>query len=216
QRSAGGRVPAGARMPRNAAGRAHRGADGASRRPPDDRGLPDRGHGRGRLPRGAVGPPRRADRQAGGRYSRAVGLRPRHPELGSRTADELGALDADAVARVCEEAWPQPESAEEVHEALLWIGYVTAAEAAPWKAWVDELRAGGRIVAEGDRLFAAEAGRDPKTILCGRMEALGPVFVTDPDETALMLHLESEGVVLRARIDGRQTWCGRRLLAASI
>src|SRR5207249_9643007 len=136
--------------------------------------------------------------------------------LDIRTADELGALDADAVARVCEEAWPQPESAEEVHEALLWIGYVTAAEAAPWKAWVDELRAGGRIVAEGDRLFAAEAGRDPKTILCGRMEALGPVFVTDPDETALMLHLESEGVVLRARIDGRQTWCGRRLLAASI
>ena len=133
--------------------------------------------------------------------------------LDIRTADELGALDADAVARVCEEAWPQPESAEEVHEALLWIGYVTAAEAAPWKAWVDELRAGGRIVAEGDRLFAAEAGRDPKTILCGRMEALGPVFVTDPDETALMLQLESEGVVLRARIDGRQTWCDRRLLA---
>src|SRR5207249_3880424 len=57
--------------------------------------------------------------------------------LDIRTADELGALDADAVARVCEEAWPQPESAEEVHEALLWIGYVTAAEAAPWKAWVD-------------------------------------------------------------------------------
>src|SRR3989454_2125665 len=133
--------------------------------------------------------------------------------LDIRTADELGALDPEAVARVREEAWPQPESAEEVHEALLWMGFVTAEEAAPWKTWIDELRAGGRIVLEGERCFAAEATRDPKALLRGRMEALGPVFLTDPDETALMLQLEAEGSVLRARIDGRQAWCDHRLLA---
>jgi len=133
--------------------------------------------------------------------------------LDIRTADELGALDPEAVARVREEAWPQPESAEEVHEALLWMGYVTAEEAAPWKAWIDELRAGGRVLVEGDRCLAAEATRDPKAVLRGRMEALGPVFLTDPEETALMLQLEAEGTVLRARIDGRQAWCDRRLLA---
>src|SRR5437667_2593573 len=98
------------------------------------------------------------------------------------TADTLGALDPEAVSRVREEAWPQPESAEEVHEALLWMGFVTAEEAAPWKVWIDELRAGGRIVLEGGRYFAAEATRDPKALLRGRMEALGPVFLTDPDE----------------------------------
>ena len=134
--------------------------------------------------------------------------------LDVRTADELGALDADAVARVREEAWPEPSNLEEVHEALLWMGYVTAAEGERWQAWLDELHAAGRVVREGDRFFAVEATRDPKLVLRGRLEALGPVFVEPgSDDEALLLQLESEGSVLRARIDGRQAWCDRRLLA---
>jgi ATP-dependent Lhr-like helicase len=39
--------------------------------------------------------------------------------LDPKTADEIGALDPGAVARVREEAWPDPRDAEEVHEALL-------------------------------------------------------------------------------------------------
>src|SRR5205814_3644460 len=39
--------------------------------------------------------------------------------LDTRTLDGLGALDADAVARVRDEAWPQPDSAEDVHDALM-------------------------------------------------------------------------------------------------
>jgi ATP-dependent Lhr-like helicase len=134
--------------------------------------------------------------------------------LDVRTAEELGALDADAVARVREEAWPAPESAEEVHEALLWMGYLSGEEAASWRAWVDELIAAGRIVEEGERLFAVEATREPKAVLRGRLEAIGPVFVAagSPDE-ALLLQLESEGAVLRTRIDGRAAFCERRLLA---
>ena len=134
--------------------------------------------------------------------------------LDPRTADELGALDADAVARVREEAWPRPESAEELHEALAWMGYVTAAEAEPWRAWLDELAAAGRVVRDGERCFAVEATREPKAVLRGRLEALGPVFVeTGSDDEALLLQLEAEGAVLRARIEGRPAWCDRRLLA---
>ena len=48
--------------------------------------------------------------------------------LDIRTADELGALDPGAIARVREEAWPAPGDAEEVHEALLWMGFVTEEE----------------------------------------------------------------------------------------
>ncbi len=129
--------------------------------------------------------------------------------LDVRSADELGTLDADAIARVREEAWPQPVDAEEVHEALLWMGYVTAEEGRPWQPWLDELAAGGRVVSEGERWFAKEASRDPKSVLKGRMEALGPVAGDDP----LFLELEGEGSVLRTRIDGRQAWCNRRLLA---
>jgi ATP-dependent Lhr-like helicase len=129
--------------------------------------------------------------------------------LDPRDADALGALDPAAIARVREEAWPQPESAEEVHEALLWIGYVTGEEARPWAGWLDELRAAGRVVREGDRWFAAEASREPLAVLRGRMEALGPVVSDDP----MMLDLEREGTVLRTRFDGKPGWCHRRLLA---
>jgi len=141
-------------------------------------------------------------------------------------ADTLGALDPDAVTRVREEAWPAPENVEELHEALLWMGYATGAEAVAsgWLAWLEELREAGRVKREGvggeARWFAAEASRDPKEILRGRLEALGPVFtdgadgplVTATDEP-LLLALEVEGVVLRCRIAGRKAWCERRLLA---
>jgi ATP-dependent Lhr-like helicase len=132
--------------------------------------------------------------------------------LDVKTADELGTLDPEAIARVREEAWPQPADAEEVHEALLWMGYVTREEGRAWQPWLEELSAGGRAALEAERWFAAEASRDPKTILRGRMEALGPILAEAADET-LLRELESEGAVLRTRIDGRPAWCDRRLLA---
>jgi ATP-dependent Lhr-like helicase len=157
-------------------------------------------------------------------------------------ADTLGALDPQAVSRVREEAWPAPESAEELHEALLWMGFATGASAAAsnWLAWLEELRAAGRVTREAvgrfapgaagpvaregagedERWFAAEASRDPKEILRGRLEALGPVFADGADgpfvaaaDEPLLLALEAEGVVLRCRIAGRKAWCERRLLA---
>ncbi len=120
-----------------------------------------------------------------------------------KPSEELGALDPEAIRRVREEAWPQPANAEEVHEALMWMGYATAEEAAPWREWLREL--GGRVLREGDRWFAVDASRDPKAVLRGRMEALGPVASDDP----LMLELERDGTVLR----GAWGWCDRRLLA---
>jgi len=127
--------------------------------------------------------------------------------LDVKTADELGELDPEAIRRVREEAWPQPQDAEEVHEALLWIGYVTAQEARPWEAWLREL--GPRVVHEDGRWYAAESTREPKALLRGRLEALGPVHLDDP----LLLELERDGVVLRGRFEGRPGWCHRRLLA---
>ncbi len=141
--------------------------------------------------------------------------------LDLKTADTLGVLDPQAVARVREEAWPQPESAEEVHEALQWMGYVTREEAVTsgWNEWLDELREAGRVSLESDRWFAAESSRDPKTVVRGRLEALGPVFhdgedAPIPASDAPRLHeLERDGIILRCRLEGRQAWCDRRLLA---
>ena len=57
-------------------------------------------------------------------------------------AAELGRLDADAIARVRAEAWPEAGTADELHDALALTGVVAEAEAKPsWRALFAELRA---------------------------------------------------------------------------
>jgi ATP-dependent Lhr-like helicase len=129
--------------------------------------------------------------------------------LDARTLATIGELDPGAVARVREEAWPEPADAEEVHEALTWMGFVTSEEAPPWRSWLEELRAQGRVLLDGTRWRAVDGPTDPKAILRGRLEALGPVVSDDP----VLADLESDGVVLRVRLQGQQAWCDRRLLA---
>jgi ATP-dependent Lhr-like helicase len=142
--------------------------------------------------------------------------------LDPRTADTLGALDSEAIARVREEAWPRAESSEEVHEALLWMGYASEAEAkrCDWSGWLEALRDAGRAVNSGGRWFAVEASREPKEIVRGRMAVLGPVVLEElpgsiSGESAepLLRALEGEGAVLRCRVGGQNAWCDRRLLA---
>ncbi len=61
-------------------------------------------------------------------------------------ASDLGALDAAAIERVREEAWPEPRDAEEMHDALLMHHVLTDGEAERdgWLPWLDELQASGR------------------------------------------------------------------------
>ncbi|RDD80845.1 Lhr family helicase, partial [Dyella tabacisoli] len=57
-------------------------------------------------------------------------------------ADDLGKLDADAIAAVRAEAWPDVRHADEMHEALSVLGFVTASEAADnqgWEGWLQAL-----------------------------------------------------------------------------
>ncbi|HWV55830.1 MAG TPA: DEAD/DEAH box helicase [Longimicrobiales bacterium] len=62
-------------------------------------------------------------------------------------AADLGVLDEAAIERVRTEAWPGADSADELHDALLGAGFVTAEEGerAGWRAWFDELAAGRRV-----------------------------------------------------------------------
>jgi ATP-dependent Lhr-like helicase len=139
--------------------------------------------------------------------------------LDVRTMDDIGALDPAAVERVRREAWPEPESAEDVHDALMWLGFVTDEEAAQWTRWLMELAAQNRVVHTETRWFAVDGPSDLKKILLGRLEGLGPVFEDDPrialhgEEKTLLLELEHEGSILRTRLNGRTAWCERRLLA---
>ena len=54
-----------------------------------------------------------------------------------RNASDLGKLDASAIARVKDEAFPAAESVDELHDALMWCGLLTSAEITPREQWAD-------------------------------------------------------------------------------
>jgi ATP-dependent Lhr-like helicase len=60
------------------------------------------------------------------------------------SARDLGALDAEAIERVREEARPQPRDAEELHDALLGLVVVRAEDAPEWRGLLGELIDAGR------------------------------------------------------------------------
>src|SRR5712664_2510072 len=62
--------------------------------------------------------------------------------LAPEAAADLGRLDPEAIARVRSEAWPDAANADELHDALVWLGFLGAeeAEANPsWNAWLADL-----------------------------------------------------------------------------
>ena len=56
-----------------------------------------------------------------------------------RSASEIGRLDPMAIASVRAKAWPQVESADELHDALMLAGFVTESEGADWRRQFEEL-----------------------------------------------------------------------------
>ena len=63
------------------------------------------------------------------------------------STDDLGALDAEAIKAVAEEAWPQPQNVDEMHEALMSLGCITGVEArehSDWMKWLESLARSGR------------------------------------------------------------------------
>ncbi len=90
------------------------------------------------------------------RRARAVTLRRTLPE----SSRDLGQLDDEAIARVREEAWPQPRDAEELHDALLGFLVLSASGGREWEPMFDELVEAHRaatVEVDGERFwFAAE------------------------------------------------------------
>ena len=67
--------------------------------------------------------------------------------LDDASAQRLGSLNIEAIERVRAEAWPQAETADELHDALLAIGFLTTVEIERQPAWAALLQAltdGGR------------------------------------------------------------------------
>ncbi|HEY8264926.1 MAG TPA: DEAD/DEAH box helicase [Steroidobacteraceae bacterium] len=154
--------------------------------------------------------------------------------LDPKDAADLGRLDPAAIAKVKAEAWPEIGSHDELHDALVVYGFLTAPEIEPWKAQLAKLRDERRVMYH-DGLWLAversaefERAKDGDTealaeILRSRLELVGPltetslrvsVDVPEGPVRAALLMLESQGSIMRGRFSGgrEEEWCERRLL----
>jgi len=67
---------------------------------------------------------------------------PRH--LDPADAAAIGTLDPAAIAQVREQAWPQASLPDELHDALMVLGFVTAAEGETWQGLMQHLKSDRR------------------------------------------------------------------------
>jgi ATP-dependent Lhr-like helicase len=149
--------------------------------------------------------------------------------LDPESAADIGRLDPQAVERVRAQAWPDAARADELHDALLWLAFLTVAEVdanAAWPALIAELALAGRVLnvamgtgasvwvaAERRALFTALAAEStaPQAlaeIVRGRLEGLGPVTaealaasmgVDVARVDQALLALQTEGFAMRGR-----------------
>jgi ATP-dependent Lhr-like helicase len=83
--------------------------------------------------------------------------------LAPEEASDIGRLDPDAIARVRAEAWPEAANPDELHDALVWLGFFSAEEVqkqGSWGQWLESLardkRAARLMLPSGDLWIAAE------------------------------------------------------------
>lgn len=119
--------------------------------------------------------------------------------------DDLGALDADAIVSVQDEAWPRPGNADEMHEALMSLGAIGQEEVQANPSWdllLRQLAKAGRAM----RLTAAKLW-----LARERLSLLRALYPASPLEPALdVLPGFDQGIdpdnalseLLRARLSG--------------
>jgi len=149
--------------------------------------------------------------------------------LDPESAADIGRLDPEAIKRVRTQAWPDASTPDELHDALLWLGFLTVEEVGANPAWpvlIETLAADLRVLkvapahgtdvwiaAERRELFgalSADATREASwvEIVRGRLEGLGPVTaqaiaaalgIAVTNIERALLALQAEGFALRGR-----------------
>ena len=151
---------------------------------------------------------------------RTQAVRSRHL-LTPEDAADIGRLDAAAIDQVREEAWPDPRNCDEVHDALVLLGYATQAEllslsnSQSWASWLQELAAQNRATRiqynDVDIWVAAERLGQlqllfPEGRLTPEIKAVLRGEITEDAETALR-------EIIRSRLEGLGPILASRLAA---
>ena len=127
--------------------------------------------------------------------------------LAPEAASELGRLDPEAIGRVRAEAWPDPTNADELHDALAWLGFLGADETQPgWSGWLAELARARRV----SRLSAPQATLWIAAERLPQFQALWPGARLDPVIAAPEAYAgrdwprdEALVEILRGRLEGQ-------------
>ncbi|HQV09700.1 MAG TPA: DEAD/DEAH box helicase [Nitrospira sp.] len=130
------------------------------------------------------------------RRARAVDMRRTLP---AALAGEMGALDQSAIDQVREESWPDVRDAEELHDALLTLGWVPCACMPGWDLLVPRLEAAGRIATlwkDGSKRGWLAAENHQYASLLYPDARIDPEAAPTPPETSL----EREAVIQRVAL----------------
>jgi ATP-dependent Lhr-like helicase len=142
--------------------------------------------------------------------------------LDPQSAADIGQLDAAALARVKEEAWPQAGSAEELHDALLGLGLLTEEEVSAhpaWEQWLHELaraRRAARLVLDSTGAgFWVAAERLPEFCALHPGARPDPPIAAPPEFAARRWTREEALVaIVRGRLEGLGPVCAEALACA--
>ncbi|MGR8939977.1 MAG: Lhr family helicase [Gammaproteobacteria bacterium] len=130
-------------------------------------------------------------------------------------AADIGRLNPEAIARVCGEAWPEARDPDELHDALVVLGFITEQEGMrnPWAAFLAELqqhrRATVMTLPHQQRLWvAAERLYElqtlyPESRLAPAIAPVAPDHGLTPEQAASDL--------IRSRLEGFGPVTARRL-----
>ncbi|HSG38325.1 MAG TPA: helicase-related protein, partial [Thermoanaerobaculia bacterium] len=137
------------------------------------------------------------------RRTQAVALR---RWLDPETASDLGALDPQAIVRVREEAWPDAETPDELHDALLTCGFLSVEEGtrSGWERLFHTLASARRAtrvsLPDGPRLWVA-AERLPQILALHPNAALEPEIAAPARFAREWAAHEAAVEIVRGRLD---------------
>ena len=87
--------------------------------------------------------------------------------LDPESAADIGKLDPEAIQRVRDEAWPDATNADELHDAMSWLTFLTDAEVQRQPGWAELIG----TLATQKRVTPIDCGKDPQPLAPPRHRA---------------------------------------------
>jgi ATP-dependent helicase Lhr and Lhr-like helicase len=143
--------------------------------------------------------------------------------LDPETAGDMGKLDQSAIDRVRDEVWPEPRNADELHDALVELGFITVEEGSGWQEFFAELNADRRAAVltagtdtnPGKKLWVA-AERLPQLQVIYPHAELQPAIVAPESVSRVTWGFEEALVeIIRGRLEGLGPVTVANLVASS-